>query len=344
VVPNTGLRVLITNNTLAGRAGTELYARDLARGLLARGHTPIVYSTLLGEVAQDLRLATVPVVDDLDRLGGPPDIIHGQHHLETMTALLRFPGVPAVYFYHGWKDWVETAPIFPRIFRYVAVDHARRDLLLFERGIAEEKIRVLHNFVDLGRFVPRQRLPEKPRRALVFNNDACEENYVGIVRRACDQMNLSLDVVGYGAGNPCTHPEQVLPEYDIVFGTGRSAIESMAVGAAVVLCNKFGVGPMVTALEFSALRALNFGIRGLRSPHGCDALCRQIARYDPADAALVSLRIRAVADGNDAVDEIVALYDEVLLEHRTVSTRSVSEEAQAGAAYLRWVSQRLKVA
>jgi Glycosyltransferase Family 4 len=339
-----GLRVLITNSTLANRAGTELYVRDLARGLLARGHTPIAYSTSLGEVAQDLRLATIPVVDDLDRLGSVPEIIHGQHHLETMTALLRFPDVPAVYFCHGWKDWVETAPIFPRIFRYVAVDEARRDLLLFERGIPEERIRVVHNFVDLQRFVQREPLPEQPARALIFNNAACEQNYVGIVRSACEQMNISLDVIGSASGNPCTHPERVLGDYDIVFGTGRSAIESMAVGAAVVLCNNFGMGPMVTAAAFRELRAVNFGIRGIRNPHGREALCREIARYDPADAALVSLRTRAVADGNVAVDEIVALYREVLAEYRTVAAPASSEEAQACAAYLRWVSQRLKSA
>lgn len=43
-----GMRVLITNNTLAGRAGSELYVRDLALALLRRGHTPLAYSTNLG--------------------------------------------------------------------------------------------------------------------------------------------------------------------------------------------------------------------------------------------------------------------------------------------------------
>src|SRR6185369_8159532 len=43
-----GLRVLITNNTAAWRAGTELYVLDLATALLNRGHTPIVFSTHLG--------------------------------------------------------------------------------------------------------------------------------------------------------------------------------------------------------------------------------------------------------------------------------------------------------
>src|SRR5439155_823606 len=89
-----GLRVLITNNALAAHAGSELWVRDVATALLARGHTPIAFSPDLGAVAEELRRQTIPVVDRLDGAGVPLDLIHGQHHLETMTALLRFPGIP----------------------------------------------------------------------------------------------------------------------------------------------------------------------------------------------------------------------------------------------------------
>src|SRR2546422_4434185 len=142
------MRILITNNTLDFRGGSELYVRDLAIALLKRGHMPIAYSTKLGDIAQEIRAATVPVIDNLDALAAPPDVIHGHHHLDTMTALLRFPGVPAVYFCHGWLPWEETPPRFPRILRYVAVDHLCRDRLLFEHGIPEDRIRVLLNFVE----------------------------------------------------------------------------------------------------------------------------------------------------------------------------------------------------
>jgi hypothetical protein len=48
------MRVLITNNTLASRAGSELYVRDVALGLLNRGHKPIAYSTELGAAPREL--------------------------------------------------------------------------------------------------------------------------------------------------------------------------------------------------------------------------------------------------------------------------------------------------
>lgn len=60
------LTILFTNNTLAGRAGSELWVRDMASSLLVRGHRPIAFSLVIGDVvAGDLRAATIPVVDDL---------------------------------------------------------------------------------------------------------------------------------------------------------------------------------------------------------------------------------------------------------------------------------------
>src|SRR5438128_9049089 len=53
----------------------------------------------------------------------------------------------------------------------------------------------------------------------------------------------------------------------------------------------FRSGPMVTTAALDRLRALNFGIRTLREPLVPEVLAREIARYDPADAAQVSRRI-----------------------------------------------------
>src|SRR5689334_14553757 len=255
------LRILITNNTLANRAGSELYVRDLALGLLSQGHHPIAYSTILGDVAQELRLATVPVINDLDALAEPPDVIHGHHHLDTMTALLRFPGVPAVSFCHGWLPWEEIPPRFPRVLRYIAVDQVCRDRLIYEHGISPARIRLLLNFVDLKRFKSRSRLPARPQRALIFSNQANEHTQVPAIREACARFGIQLDVIGLSAGNACARPEEILGNYDIIFAKARAALEGLAVGAAVILCDALGAGPMVTTANMDHLRPLNFGIR-----------------------------------------------------------------------------------
>ena len=299
-----GLRVLITNNTLANRAGSEIYARDVAMSLLTRGHSPVAYSTVLGDVAEDLRCATVPVIDDMSSMTVAPDVIHGHHHLETMTALLHFPGVPAVYFCHGWLPWEEAPPRFPRILRYVAVDELCRERLIVEHGIDQHRVRLLLNFVDLRRFRPRTPLPSRPARALIFSNEASEQNYAALVRAACERANIRLDVVGLRSGNVVTNPESLLGDYDLVFAKARSALESLAVGAAVVLCDLGGIGPMVKSHNLERLRSLNFGVRTLRDPVCAELISSRIAEYDSNDAALVSSRIRETAGAETAIELI----------------------------------------
>jgi hypothetical protein len=335
------LRVLITNNTLANRAGTELYVRDLATALLDRGHTPIAFSTVLGDVARELRASTIPVIDSLDALVTPPDIIHGHHHVETMMALLHFANTPAIYFCHGWLPWQEAPPRFPRILRYVAVDHTCRDRLTFESGIPENRIRVLFNFVDLERFAPRSPLPARPRRALIFSNSPSDQAQKKAVREACQRAGIALDVIGSSSGKVSSNPGKVLGNYDIVFAKGRSALEGLAVGTAVVLCDAAGVGPMVTTHELDKLRPLNFGIRTLRQSLSVNALERQIARYDADDAAEVSKRIRAIAGRDLVIDDLLALYQEVMEEFQETQFDPMADE-RAAADYLRWLSPRLK--
>jgi Glycosyltransferase Family 4 len=332
------LRILITNNTLARRAGTELYVRDVALALLNRGYSPIAYSSLLGEVAQELRAATVPVIDRLDALAISPDLIHGHHHLETMTALLHFPNVPAISFCHGWLPWEEMPPKFPRISRYVAVDETCRDRLILEHAVPEERVRLLLNFVDLKRFKSRAALPAQPKRALVFSNYASEENILPPIRAACAQSNMSLDSLGMGGRNSTSRPEALLPNYDLVFAKGRAALEALAVGTAVVLCDAMGVGPMVTTENMEKLRRLNFGIRALRNPMEAGVLCREIARYNAIDAAQVGAWVRDTAGMDSALDELLNLYSEVVEEHKWTPAPVTVVEMRAASTYLRhWV-------
>ena len=345
----SGLRILITNITIATRTGTELYVRDLATGLLDRGHTPMVYSPELGPLADELRAAAVEVVDDLSVLATPPDVIHGHHNLPAMQALLHFPGVPAVFFCHDSQSWHDSPPRSPRIRRYVSVDLACWDRLVRRHGIREERVRVLLNFVDLKRFTPRGPLPPRPTRAVVFSNNASERTHVGAVREACGRAGIALDVIGASAGNICARPEEVLGRYDLVFAKGRCALEAAAVGAAVILCDAAGAGPMVTSGELDRLRPLNFGRRALCEPVSAGALAREMARYDSKDAAEVSRRIRATAGRDAVVDEISSLYQEVLVEHASggeydsaVGSRAVARLQVLGWRFLRlaWLLDR----
>ncbi len=264
------LTILFTNNTLAERAGSELWVRDVARALLDRGHRPVAFSLVTGLVAAELRAATIPVVDDLDKVGVAPDVIHGHHHVETLIAALHFPGVPIVHVCHGWVPWEERPLKHPSIVMYIAVDDPSYDRLIVEEGIAPDRVEILRNFVDLSRFPRRSPLPERPKRALVFSNGANTDGYAAVIRDACARTGIELEVGGIRSGHPIASPESVLQQFDVVFAKGRSALEALAVGCSVILADAAGCGPLVSSREFDRLRAWNFGIRALQQAHSVE--------------------------------------------------------------------------
>lgn len=328
------MRVLIAINSLELRGGGVTHVRDLATALVERGHTPVVYSTGGGSVARELSAATVPVVEKLGQMGAPPDIIHGHNHLKTMVALLHFPQTPAVYTCHSWSQWQDAPPLHPRVVSYVAVDHTCYDRLVFESGISEERVRVLLNAVDLRRFKPRGPLPPHPQRALLFSNNAGHQPYLQTVREACAGAGLKLDVIGAGVGRAVDRPENILGNYDLIFAKARCALEALSVGSAVILCDAPGSGPMVTTEELGRLRAYNFGVRTLRNPLRPDLLSREIARYDPRDAAEVTRRIRAEAGQEEVVNRTIEIYEEAVSLYEERGAADALEEGRAVASYL----------
>ena len=292
------LRVLLTNIQLVGPSGTELYIYDVARRLAALGHTPIVFCPKMGSIAQRLIDLSIPVVDRLDRITVTPDIIHGHHSIETATALLWFPETPGIFVCHDCSAWHDRPPILRRVRRYLAVDQACLDRLTLREGVPAERAAILQNGVDLRRFRPRGPLPKRLERALILSN------YLGpdelrAVRSACDSAGIQLECVGQKFGRTWTNPEEKLGEYDVVFAKGRCAWEALAVGAAVVVCDAQGAGPLVTTEQLDHLAAYNFGRRLLNAPLTVEHLTAQLARYDAAlvDSPPSRLRRRSARVG-----------------------------------------------
>lgn len=345
------LRVLITNRTLATRTGTELYVRDLAIALADRGHTPIVYTPQPGEIAQEIRARTIAVTDDLLTIAAAPDIIHGHHGLETLAALLAFPGVPAIAVCHSWIGWSDAPVPFPRVLRYLAVDDTCADRLRFEHGIADERIRVVLNSVDLTRFRPRPPLPSRPKRALVFSNAAGPgQAHLPAIQKACAAAGIEVETAGASAGKSLARPEEALGEFDLIFAKAKAALEAMSVGASVILCDAVGAGPMVTTANLDQLRRINFGMRALTHPVTPEFLAGEIARYDATDAAAVSHAVREAAGTSAMVHELCSLYADVVAEHATATANvnasahdlhALHAEHKAAAAYLQQLSPRL---
>ncbi|HWS70915.1 MAG TPA: hypothetical protein VN605_02320, partial [Thermoanaerobaculia bacterium] len=96
-----------------------------------------------------------------------------------------------------------------------------------------------------------------------------------------------------------------------VFAKARCAIEGLAAGCAVIVCDAQGLCGLVTTSSLEAMRQLNFGARTLRRAITAIDIGGEIDRYDPADAATVCARIRQSADSDLLADQFIALYDEL---------------------------------
>ena len=331
------MRILIAITDLSRRGGTQMFVRDVAVKLLEWGHAPIVYVPVLGDVASELSTRTIPVTTDLRTLGEPPDVVVGNHHLETMTALQQFPRTPALFVCHAWSAVV---PRHPRILRYAAVDETCRAHLIDQCGIAASKIELVPNGVDLARFAARAPLPPKPRRAALFGNQFVENDDVDAIRRACRDAGIEVDLIGRGAGTTQASPETLLAGYDLVFARARCALEAMAVGAAVVLTGPTRMGTLVTSADVDDYRRLNFGRRALTTPIERETVRREIARYDAADAAAVSRRVRETASLDLMAAQILRLAEQVVDEQ---TAPDLDAESAAMADYLRELDRQMRL-
>ncbi len=336
------MKVLITNNGLETRGGTESFVRCLARGLESLGHSVMAYGSDPRESERMLENDVMPVATDLENLPFQPDIIHAQHHLDTMTALMALPGVPAVYHSHGavWRGCVVK---HPRVYRYLAMSRTYAQRMIVESNIAPDDVEILLNGVDLTRFAKVRQLPAQPTRALLFNSrhDADSET-VAAIREAASRRKLELDLIGHSFKRLTDNPEKVLPTYDIVFASGVSAIEAAVSGCAVVVLGRTSCGEMVQPENFKRYREANFSIATNSPPPSVEKILAEIESYSPARCAKVTEQLREEADFRKIVARLVEIYSQVIEKNRT-QTLDLKAESIAASQYLRRIVPLIKV-
>jgi hypothetical protein len=313
------MNILITNIWLANHAGTEVGVRDLAIALKNRGNHVEVYSPELGAVADEIRIAGIHITDSTENLVLKPDVIHAQHFIPAMDAMIRFPDVPAVYFLHDRTHPADTPPKYSQVVKYMAVDYNCLDRLIIDNGIDEKLTGVLYNWVDTHRFRIRPVISQKPSKALVFSNYATKENYFKTLKDACSQLDIELEGIGHGFGNSIHDPENILPNYDIVFAKAKAAMEAMATGAGVILCDTRGLGEFVSGENFNYFRKFNFGMKTLVRPIDVNLVIQEISKYQPDEILKAANLIRNDASFSVYVDEMMKIYHTAIKDYQQKS-------------------------
>lgn len=303
------MRVLITNITCRELSGTVTFTRDLALALRRLGHDVSVFSLAGAQFRDEMKAAGVTVSTRLSSLGRP-DVIHGHHEPALMTALHCWPDVPAIWVCHDHLGRFDSTPRHPAIRRFFGVSRVCIQRLI-DDGVDPEQAEFLFNAVDTTRFARRRPLSLRPDRAVVLSNYASEATHLPAVREACDRLSMTLTVAGLGSGRATSNPETLLGESDVVFAKGRAAIEALCSGAAVVLCDARGVGPLVTPGNLEELRPMNFGFEALTHSLSAGALLEQLDHYNPSEATAVSERMRQIASIDGLARQLEDVYEEL---------------------------------
>jgi hypothetical protein len=282
--------VLLMHHTLSTRTGAELYVSELGEALHNAGHSIGFMAVSQGSLAAELRSRGF-AMNRSPLWVAPPRVIIANSALDAALAMRFFPLSALVFICHNHAPGLSQIGPFEAIDRYLAVSTVCEQSLV-DAGVPLSRVARTRNFVDLQRFVSKKAPPDRLRKAVIFSNYATETNYVPAVRHACLQRGITLDVIGLGMGTSVSAPETVLNTYDLAFCKARAAIEALASGCAVVLCDFAGVGPLVTSTRIRELSTMNFGAEALTGPHEAGFIGSQIDRYDPQDLRLVTKLVR----------------------------------------------------
>lgn len=301
------MKILITNNTLESLGGSEWVVVELARALASRGHQVAACSSQIGEAGSMLKGMSIPAIPDPFNSPFKPDVIHGQHHLDTMRALCAFPDVPAIYHCHGNLPWVEEPPVHPRILYYVGMCSLVSDRIRISLGLPDQNVMTVPNWVDLDRFHFVRNPRQKPQKALLYIRGFDRNSWhASQLCQAFKSMDIKLDL--WVPQGETRAPEVLLPDYDIVLASGRSAIEAMASGCAVLPISPSACLDLVDINNFDLFQNQNFSPRLNTGHFNAQSIVKAVSSYDPGHVTAVTAMVRSKCALDAATDALESLY------------------------------------
>lgn len=230
----------------------------------------------------------------------------------------------------------------PRIHRYVGMCDVISERLRIELALPESSVVTIPNWVDIDRFYRARQPAERPSKALIFSRSFDPTSWHGNqLRKAFASLNIQLDHCNDVVESRAS--EAFLPDYDIVLASGRSALEAMASGCAVIPLSAVSCLDFVTCNNFDSFRRQNFSPR-LRSPQLCAEHVKQILlTYSCDETRLVTQRVRSECTLTMATSALEDVYqDAIACERNTIKVERdvVGQEPTAILRYLQFLKDR----
>jgi hypothetical protein len=301
------VKVLLTNNALGDRGGSESYLETIAHGLRRLEHEPVFFSPRLGEVAASLRRAGFVVTDDVSEVPADIDVIHGQHVPAVAAIRTRFASTPLLFATHSWFVPIEDPVSALSASAFLAFNDFTAERLSAHAATSGKPIHRLTQPVDIS-FRDHARVPiasESPRAVAVSRS---QNRSLAQIEAACAQLGIPLEQVGV-ADTESPDARVEIFAADIVFAIGRSAVEAMAAGRAVFVMDESTVGGWITRASYQGFERDGFtGFGGDTSDEDLGAILK---RYSPdlgREARRLAVRHHAV---QKHAAQLVAIYQSI---------------------------------
>jgi hypothetical protein len=336
------MKILVTNSSLNWWGGSQTFLRNLSIALQEKGHEVVAFSSLARVNEPVLDADSIRSVTDLEGIDFVPDIIHAQSHMDALTAMTAFPEASVINHIHG-AVWKESPLVHPRIGRYLAITPTLKERLSIEFSIPQSKIHVVLNGIDTRRFEQVNEPPRHLKRTLVFSRYHAPDSPVGrAIVDACDRLGITLDFIGMGVRRLIKNPETVLPNYDLVFASGISAMDAAACGCAVIILGQTNCGPLLDETNYERFRLANFNIPMISGATTSAIVESELRQYSPTVTARITHRLRTETDMKIMVETILRHYEEVIESDRQ---RVMDRDAESAAvsAYLQWIAPAVRI-
>ncbi|NCU28271.1 MAG: glycosyltransferase [Candidatus Moranbacteria bacterium] len=305
------MKILVTNNHLRDKAGSEIFTKMLAIELQKRGNDVFVFSFVLGEISDEIKKHGIRVSDNLLEFQNEKfDIIHAQHNTTAILARSVFPKTPMIFMSHGVLPELEQSPSLNLdICRFLAVSEEVKNNLI-KSGVDDSLIEIIRNFVDTKKFKITKKPNGELKNIMVLSN-----HYMGEVKENLDllskKMNFNLIHVGLPE-NPVSNVEDSINESDLVVTLGRGALESMSCGRNVLVYDIHGGDGMIDENSFWEIRKNNFSGRRFSKRYNIEELEKEISKYNKD----TGLKLRGIIEKENSIDvilnKIIKIYSECI--------------------------------
>lgn len=300
------MKILITNQYMMNRTGSELFTVELAQLLTEHGHEVYIYSPVT-ELAVG---SEVVITDDLQSIANIDfDIIHAQHNITALLARSVFPNVPIVYMSHGILPSIEQPPSVPiGVALYIAVSEEVQDNLVNNHNIDVDKVKIVCNAVDTEKYHSFKPVNKELKNILVVSNHYSSEVRFNITE-AAKRVGANVRHIGL-PHNVAKDVAKEINKADLVVTLGRGVLEACACERNVLVYDIHGLDGMVDEGSFHKLRTKNFSGRFYAKQCSPQDILQEFKKYDLASG----VKLRSIVKKDSSVIIAVEQLEEIYLK------------------------------